>query len=80
MKLFSTEDHRTYMRHTETALLKKKKIADQTRKRITTKGSQQIQLIRELTPQELEVIELSKIDFILSIFIIFEEKKQKQCS
>ena len=69
------------MRHTETALLKKKKkLQTKQGKEITMKGSQQIQLIRELTPQELEVIELSKIDFILSIFIIFEEKKQKQCS
>lgn len=76
MKLFSTDDHRTYMRYTETDLLKKN--ADQSRKRITMKGSQQIQLIRELIPQELEVIELSTIEFILSLFNIFKEKNKKQ--
>lgn len=47
-------------------------MANPIRKGITQEGNQQIQLIRE----KLEVIELSKIDFILSIFNIFKEKKQ----
>lgn len=51
-------------------------MANPTRKGITHEGSQQIQLIRELMLQELELIELSKIDFILNIFNIFKQKKQ----
>lgn len=53
-----------------------KKIANHTRKGITMWARQQMQLGGEITPQELKIVELAKIDLILTIFNVLKEKKK----